>query len=268
MSEGFGLRQESNPPDLGGLEREKRVEAMVSWFLENFEDPAEHTPHDSGEGGYQYIWGGPYDALDQIGTAFPDAAQDEIDEAVDEVQTDGTFDWAPSDGRVQPIDDDIEDGFGLDVPPVPPLSDRLEMLAGQLDRIEGHVTALLKLQESEGGAVGIGHNGPPEEDGETVDLRAVQESIDDVRAELAKPDRENDADAERLVRAETRFRRFMAWIGRQVSEAPSNLAKGAVVAVGGLMVNYVANNADAILADLEPAISTISSWVMAVQSWF
>ena len=32
----------------------------------NFEDPANETPYESSEGGYIYIWGGPYDALEQL----------------------------------------------------------------------------------------------------------------------------------------------------------------------------------------------------------
>jgi len=249
---------------------------MVAWFFENFEDPGAHTPHDSSEGGFQYIWGGPYDALDQIGSAFPDAEQDEIEEAVDEVQADGTYDWAPSDSRIQPDDyedeDDREpsDGLELDGGPAPePLADRLAALGEQLDRIEGHVSALLKLRDEEaGGLAGIGHNHPPEDLVGEFDLHAVQESIDDVRAELTKPGRENDADAEKLARAETRFRRFMAWVRQQAAEAPGKLVGGAIAAAGGLMLKYAVEHQDEIVGTLEPAVTTISSWAMAVHAWF
>lgn len=213
MSSGLELKDASAPRSLDGLEREERVEAMVEWFLDNFEDPGEHTPHESAEGGYQYIWGGPYDALDQISSTFPEAEQDEIEEAVEEVQSDGIYDWAPSDGRVQPDDyDELDEGLELDGGPASAsLSDRLEALGGQLDRIEGHVAALLKLRDDdETGAAGIGHNRPPEDVDGVIDLAAVQESIEEVRTELAKPDRENDADAEKLALAETRFRRFLS----------------------------------------------------------
>ena len=57
-------------PSLAPLGRAARIKAMRDWFLGSYEDPAENTPHDSGEGGYQYIWGGPYDALEEIGGAF------------------------------------------------------------------------------------------------------------------------------------------------------------------------------------------------------
>lgn len=275
MSSGLERKPETAPPSLEGLERDERVEAMVGWFFENFEDPGAHTPHDSSEGGFQYIWGGPYDALDQIGAAFPDAEQDEIEEAVDEVQADGTYDWAPSDRRIQP--DDLEDpdmdldgGLEPDGGAAPePLADRLAVLGEQLDRIEEHVSALLKLRTEEtGGVAGIGHNRPPEEvDGE-IDLHAVQESIEDVRAELAKPAREDDADGEKLTRAETRFRRFLAWVKQQAAEAPGKLVGGAIAAAGGLMFKYAVEHQDQIVGALEPAISTISSWAMAVHALF
>ena len=275
MSSGLELKKSSSPPSLDGLEREERVEAMVGWFHENFEDPAQHTPHDSGEGGFQYIWGGPFDALDQIGSAFPEAEQDEIEEAVDEVQSDGTYDWAPSDGRIQPDDYedpdmDLDGGLELDGGPAPePLADRLAALGEQLDRIEGHVSALLKLRDDDrSGPAGIGHNRPPEDADGLPDLTAVQESIDDVRTELAKPDRENDADAEKLALAETRFRRFLSWVRRQVAEAPANLVKGAVTAAGGLMLTYVVQHHQELVGALEPAVATVGSWMMAVQAWF
>lgn len=271
MSSGLELKDASSPPSLDQLEREERVEAMVGWFLDNFEDPAEHTPHESAEGGYQYIWGGPYDALDQISSTFPEAEQDEIEEAVDEVQSDGIYDWAPSDGRIQPDDYDESDGsLELDGGPAPaPLGDRLEELGEQLERIEGHVKALLKLRdEDHAGVAGIGHNRPPEDVDGVIDLSAVEESIVDVRTELAKPDRENDADAEKLALAETRFRRFLSWVRQQAADAPGNLAKGAVTAAGGLMFNYAVQHHQDLIGALEPAVATVGSWMMAVQAWF
>jgi hypothetical protein len=273
MSSDFERKPESPPRNLDGLDREERVEEMTAWFLENFEDPAEHTPRDSGEGGYQFIWGGPYDALDQIGSAFPGVEQGEIEEAVEAVQSDGVYEWAPSEQRIQLAGGyeedsgaprDLDDGTASG-----PLSDRLAALGEQLHRIEGHVSALLKLQADEdGGLAGIGHNRPPDFiDGE-IDLHAVQESIDDVRVELAKPNHENDADAEKLVRAETHFRRLTTWLKRQAAEAPANLVKGAVTAAGGLMMTYAVKHYVEIVDTLQSAADTISVWVMSVQAWF
>lgn len=78
------------------LSRRRKVEAMVQWFHENYEDPAVRMPYESAEGGYQWIWGGPYDALEQIGDQFSDVSDEaSIEEAAAEVTSDGLFDWAP-----------------------------------------------------------------------------------------------------------------------------------------------------------------------------
>jgi hypothetical protein len=71
---------------------------MVSWFLSRYESPAESTPWDSGEGGYQYLWGGPYDARDAIAGEFvhelmgrfnADELGEIIDAAVEEIESEG-----------------------------------------------------------------------------------------------------------------------------------------------------------------------------------
>lgn len=91
--------------DGAGADRQARVDRMVEWFLENYEDPAQRTPYESAEGGYIWIWGGPYDALEQIGDHFPHEDQDLIEAAVSEVERDGIVDWAPV-----PSPDDYDDG--------------------------------------------------------------------------------------------------------------------------------------------------------------
>lgn len=56
------LAAESEIPALEGLSDVGQVEAIANWFLYNFEDPVHHAPHDSREGGYIFVYGGPYDA--------------------------------------------------------------------------------------------------------------------------------------------------------------------------------------------------------------
>ncbi|MGO7919425.1 hypothetical protein ACC755_09675 [Rhizobium ruizarguesonis] len=89
---------------------------MVEWFFDNFEDPAEKTPHASSDGGYQYIWGGPYDASEELYSHFGDVANEElIQAAVDQVQEDGLFDWAPKHiGDDLPTEDEDLNGPGDD----------------------------------------------------------------------------------------------------------------------------------------------------------
>ena len=48
------------------MRKAQKLEMMIEWFHQNYEDPAESTPYESAEGGYIWIWGGPYDARDEL----------------------------------------------------------------------------------------------------------------------------------------------------------------------------------------------------------
>ncbi|HHT8966433.1 TPA: HEPN domain-containing protein [Burkholderia cenocepacia] len=49
---------------------EEQKAAMLRWFLERYEDPANETPWDSEDGEYVFVWGGPYDPNDEIQARF------------------------------------------------------------------------------------------------------------------------------------------------------------------------------------------------------
>lgn len=70
------------------------VAEMCRWFFCRFEDPAQGVPHDSGEGGYQYVFGGPHSAVDEIGNAFSEMPQTHIDRALKIIHNYG-WDWVP-----------------------------------------------------------------------------------------------------------------------------------------------------------------------------
>src|SRR6516164_4356205 len=67
LAEALDTGPPSEPPDIRGLTNGRATTKMVDWFFANFEDPAESTPYD---GGYVYIWGGPYDAREELNEAF------------------------------------------------------------------------------------------------------------------------------------------------------------------------------------------------------
>lgn len=46
--------------------KEVKIDAMRTWFSKNYADPAQNTPYESAEGGYIYIWGGPYEAEEEL----------------------------------------------------------------------------------------------------------------------------------------------------------------------------------------------------------
>lgn len=68
------------------LSRDRQIDYMRSWFSERYEDPAQRTPYDSGEGGYNYIYGGPFDTEEILRDNFEeDAKPGVIDELVEEL---------------------------------------------------------------------------------------------------------------------------------------------------------------------------------------
>lgn len=95
----FGLQHEApeddnGADDAGDVDRQARIDAMVEWFFERFEDPANRLPYETREGGYQWIDGGPYDAREEIEDNFSDEPEDIVQAAVDKIESEGLFDWA------------------------------------------------------------------------------------------------------------------------------------------------------------------------------
>src|SRR6266566_8887436 len=78
--EQFRLRDETTIDEihLKDAAEETQKEAMRSWFLDHFQDPVEETPYDSGEGGYIYIYGGPYDAREELEARFDGIVPEEV----------------------------------------------------------------------------------------------------------------------------------------------------------------------------------------------
>ncbi|MFX4223491.1 MAG: hypothetical protein ACMVO3_22465 [Thalassobaculum sp.] len=77
------------------------VDAVVNWWRENFEDPAESLPYESAEGGYQWIWGGPFEPMDVLSGEYHDVLPDYlIDRIVNEITRDGLVEWTPHQARL------------------------------------------------------------------------------------------------------------------------------------------------------------------------
>ena len=83
---------------------------MEEWFRLNYEDPAERTPYVSAEGGYIWIWGGPYSAREVLEEQFQESVPQElIDELVEELEGE-CWDWAPT-PKPEDYDDYIIDSI-------------------------------------------------------------------------------------------------------------------------------------------------------------
>lgn len=81
--------------NLRNSNREAQLEAMEAWFRDNFEDPAEETPFVSQEGGYIWVNGGPYDAMDELVAEFSGIVPDSIIEELANQLEGECPEWAP-----------------------------------------------------------------------------------------------------------------------------------------------------------------------------
>ena len=57
---------------------QKTLKVMRNWFYNNYTDPVNETPYASAEGGYVWIYGGPYDAYEKISEQFEDIYDERI----------------------------------------------------------------------------------------------------------------------------------------------------------------------------------------------
>ena len=51
---------------------EQAYQWLHHWVLARYENPVESCPYESAEGGFQFIWGGPYDLSEVLETSWAD----------------------------------------------------------------------------------------------------------------------------------------------------------------------------------------------------
>jgi hypothetical protein len=210
------------PDDFEGMTIEEAVELIKEWFFENFEDPAHSAPYESAEGGYQYIWGGPYDARDVIGNIFADTASNElIEAAIKEIESEG-WDWVPNSARRQPPDEDE--------PPEPPLPNASMLHAEMLRRIASLEQA---MAQQPGVLPGIGHNHPPEPIEASpltvADQREITVAIEVLKAQPVEPLNEGEAATKAAEALKSKAQKIGEWLAKQgdafISEAMREAGK-------------------------------------------
>jgi hypothetical protein len=173
-------------PDVANLENHEALEVITEWFHSNFEEPVQATPRLDGE--YLYIWGGPYDARDEISDAFGDQVSEAvIDAAVNAVQAGDVLDWAPHHDRWG--DDTPRSSFDPG-----PEALHAKMLV-HIAELEAEIAKFNKHR-------GIGANNPPEQiDGVALpdgDRRVVEAALATLKSQPATPST-RPADAQKAV---------------------------------------------------------------------
>lgn len=127
------------------LSKAKQIEYMRNWFSERYEDPAQHTPYESAEGGYLWIYGGPFDAFDVLSDEFGDySKRGAIEELSDEL-SDECSHWTRTteyDRELYPPDDDYDLNLDLNTAEY----EIIVNLESNLDSLE-HLAKKWKIKE-------------------------------------------------------------------------------------------------------------------------
>lgn len=242
---------EANHDWFSSLTASTQIRFLVEWFHHYFEDPAQETPYQSSEGGYLYIHGGPYDAMDQLSDKFSKYVSEEVIEAaVNEVQSDGLFDWAPTSNHPDRIAYDEEAMFDSDGRDefVRTLEEIRERLAngetpsfGSDQERAARSQVRQKISEARDAIPppvsygSIGHNKPPDEFAlQSDDLKEVQTNLDELDAELQS----ETPDVNEVVAKASFFRRTLGWAAAKLDLTVDEFCKsfgktlGAAVAAG------------------------------------
>lgn len=113
-----------------GAPRDLQIDAMRRWFLGRYEDPANQTPYSSQEGGYMFVWGGPYDPNDVTQERFDQVVPYKVMEGlIHDLWQEVGDKWAPIEHEGVDYDDELT--FL-----VVHRSDPLRLLQGRLAQID------------------------------------------------------------------------------------------------------------------------------------
>lgn len=94
LIEDFNFFIRPEPDDGDVVDKALAIKEMVDWFNNHFQDPVNRLPYESAEGGYQWIYGGPYNAQEELDDNYSHRySEDLINKAVELIQNDGTWLW-------------------------------------------------------------------------------------------------------------------------------------------------------------------------------
>lgn len=223
------------PSQLKRASKADQIRYMKSWFWTYYEDPSASMPHISAEGGFQYIWGGPYDAMDELFNEFDGIVpENRIREAAESVQSDGTYDWAPSPEHPNRRADREEFQAGDELPEESPedrLADVVQMLEngtrpsfGAADELSQRNEILDRFAIVEAEIAKLNpkrpaprnHNNPPELIRDEIDeqLDELTKAVNEVKVQMAQ----GNPDALKVAGSTSRLFAFVKFCGKKLAE--------------------------------------------------
>ncbi|MCW3797375.1 hypothetical protein OMW55_06090 [Sphingomonas sp. BN140010] len=248
--------------ELGAMPPDEQREYMLSWFRGMFEDPANETPYQSSEGGYLYIWGGPYDAREEIEGQFHDVvSQETMEDVIDELERSGITEWAPGPKHPDHVRAAEDYDAAMEEPPpqfeeavrqleagnVPAFGAAVEVeLRGALHKSANDLLSLVNSQEPVHG--GMGHNKPPLDEHE-YELALIVGEVRAAATIIAAGTASETPDALEIAKASGRLAKLIGWTGSKLDAAANEFAKSfgkaagnaAGVAFGALLLAGIAH---------------------------
>jgi len=225
--------------ELSGEKEEAAIEEMTNWFGALFEDPALETPYNGREGGFQFIWGGPYDADTEIQEKFSDKYSYElIHRAVEEVESDGVHEWAPSDAH--PDMERRRDEYFAERQPRFGTTEELDIRNKMLLELDQIAAAIPKLERPNST---LGGNNPPPEarfwEAEIAEIEAQIQEIGAAEQSMRSLLAAETPDVGEVVEQVDRFERARAYIAVKLDKGTDAFVTSfgksmAVTLAGGL----------------------------------
>jgi hypothetical protein len=220
------------------------VELLVGWFHYYYEDPANSVSYNSREGGYLWIFG-PYSAENELRDTFKGLVSESvIGKAVEEVQSDGIYDWAPTHNHPQQksLDDEamaeafeereLEPSFSelqslAATNPAPVFGTPQEVTAREL--VLEQAAMLREVLPEPVVHGGLGHNQPPDEFSlENEQIVELRDRLDRIEAELRKP----TLDIETVAKETSYFWTTISWVAKKANKTVDSFC-GAFGATAG-----------------------------------
>lgn len=263
------------------LPRGEKLSVMEAWFRERYEDPANQTPYSSEDGGYQYIWGGPYDAADELWAEFEGISARSLIDDLTARLSDECNEWAPipaddEGAENEPSEFDQFDLYGILIQGDGPyhLGSAEERAAREATLAAARAVrqALREYRRRHGM---IGHNRPPEAvDPLSIGERErgeVEEAANEIEAELTKP----EPDVRSAFQSFGKVRRVLqvvaTWAGAKLNIAADAASKSFGTAVGTAAGTAVAGAGTVVVAKLlgmyGPLVEAVSRFYEAGLNW-
>jgi len=205
--------------DFRRLPADQKREFMELWFRERFEGPEQETPRWDGE--FHFIWGGPYDARDELGDEFGDlVSQKMLDDLIGKLEAENS-EWAPTSDYQDNPQEEPDQGarFELGSP------DELEFRAEILRRLNNLEELLADRPAFRHGM--MGHNKPPDEitEADANELDDLAKLGAEIRVQLSKEGPDTKIVVSHFQQATAIGERLKAAVAKKVDMATDEFVK-------------------------------------------